>query len=680
MRTLHEIRTSGRLLQALSAAAVLLFALVGLGVQQPPETWLDPTAIAALLGCASGFLAVAAGSPRIASALAMVAITGGLAALDQSGSLGRTDHAGIPGLLADVVALSTLLGGLAIVAAAWVPHPRRRIITVVSIGSIIVALGLAGVIHDLAPGADHEGPALGLTVWRALLLVALGTAVIAVARPVRRRRHPLSRWLFVPATLAVAAGAILLAQLIRLQEFQQMREVTATTIERIHDQLDVRLDASLLGLNRMARSWNWRGRPARHDWKTDAWLFVDHFAELHAVSWVDDSTRVRWLAPLAGSHALQHQLLDAGAAHRATLDRARTEDTLALSDPLELYLGQDGFIAAAPVSPRGEPEGFIVGFYRFGPLLESVVETVAPGFVVKLVHDGAVLYRSQPEEPSDDRWRRRMTFEAYGGQWQLVVGPRAHTIQTYLTWLPGLTLAIGLGLAGLVGIAVYQAEASRVTVRRLAREVRRRSRVESALRRSQRDLEARVRARTADLHDKQTELERSNAELERLATIDELTGVCNRRRFLELAEGELRRSRRYDRPLTLIMFDLDRFKRLNDSHGHAAGDAVLSEAAACAAAGLRETDCLARYGGEEFVVLLSESTAQQGRAVAERMRAALEGLAVEHGDREHRFTASFGVATLETGDADIEALLERADRALYEAKNAGRNRVVFLES
>lgn len=669
----------------MASAVVILLALGALGEPgQSGRGWLDAPSIAALLACAGGLMAVTIGSPALASMLAIVAFSGGMAALGQYQGFGFADGAGFgdaSGLLSQVIALATVFGGLAIGAAVGIRKPRRRVMTVVSLGAVIVALGLAGLVQDLFPGVDMNGPALWLTVWRALLLVVLGGAVILVGRPARgRTRSRLTRWLFLPVALAVIAGALLLAQLVRIQEVGRLEARVGTTMERIEEQLAARLAGSVLGVDRMARSWTWSGQPERNDWKTDAWLFVDHFPEVRAVAWVDPETRVRWLAPLAGSHELQYSLLKDNGVMHATLERAREQGGPIMSGVVELALGEVEFVVAAPV-PRGSDFlGYIVGFYRFDPIMDDIRENVAPGYAITLANaSDRLVPRGQGAGPSDADWRRERRFDVYGTEWTIRITPDRETRERYLTVLPGLTLAIGLALALLVGVAVYQAEVSRLWARRLGYAVERRARVEAELRRHQRELEERVDARTADLHEKQQELERSNAELERLATTDELTGVRNRRRFLEITVHELRAAHRYDRALSLIMFDLDHFKRINDRYGHQCGDAVLAAAAETAAVWLREVDCLARYGGEEFVVLLPESGRTEVEGVAERMRDALARLAVEWDGEELSLTASFGATSLLASDRDVDQMLERVDRALYEAKDAGRNRVVYLQ-
>lgn len=161
--------------------------------------------------------------------------------------------------------------------------------------------------------------------------------------------------------------------------------------------------------------------------------------------------------------------------------------------------------------------------------------------------------------------------------------------------------------------------------------------------------------------------------MERLASIDSLTGVSNRRHFLLRAEEEFRRSRRHGLPLAFLMLDLDRFKDVNDRYGHAVGDEVLRAAAQRMGAVLRSEDLLGRVGGEEFAVLLLHTDPDGAMLAAERLRQGVAELRVAAREGEVRITTSIGVAQLAAGDATIEDTMRRADAALYAAKKAGRD-------
>lgn len=165
-------------------------------------------------------------------------------------------------------------------------------------------------------------------------------------------------------------------------------------------------------------------------------------------------------------------------------------------------------------------------------------------------------------------------------------------------------------------------------------------------------------------------------EVQKLAITDSLTGLYNRRHFMELAQSEFERARRYKRRLSAMMFDIDHFKTINDTYGHPFGDKVLLAIADICREKLREADPVGRYGGEEFVALIVEANLAAARKVGERLRAEVEKMTISTEKAEVRVTVSVGVTELTPAVSTLEALIERADQAMYAAKRLGRNRVV----
>jgi diguanylate cyclase (GGDEF)-like protein len=156
---------------------------------------------------------------------------------------------------------------------------------------------------------------------------------------------------------------------------------------------------------------------------------------------------------------------------------------------------------------------------------------------------------------------------------------------------------------------------------------------------------------------------------------DGLTGCFNRTHALEVIDIELRRARRSRQPLCLIMFDLDRFKAVNDRHGHLCGDRVLAAVGQTMRELLRTSDLKCRYGGEEFLVLLPETPVEGARRVADTLRRELSERPIFWQNEPLNVTASFGVAAAHSAETDVSAFISRADAALYQAKEQGRNRV-----
>lgn len=178
-----------------------------------------------------------------------------------------------------------------------------------------------------------------------------------------------------------------------------------------------------------------------------------------------------------------------------------------------------------------------------------------------------------------------------------------------------------------------------------------------------------------DLKQTKNELQIALTKVKKLAGTDDLTGVKNRRAFIERANEEIHRSLRYGHELALILIDLDYFKSINDSYGHGVGDQVLKYFASHYDAGLREEDTFARIGGEEFVALLPETTVQNALVMANRLRQQVSQLLIPQLDTEQhiQITCSSGLSSLEGKHDSIEGMLARADTALYQSKQTGRN-------
>ncbi|MGZ3411727.1 MAG: GGDEF domain-containing protein [Xanthobacteraceae bacterium] len=173
-----------------------------------------------------------------------------------------------------------------------------------------------------------------------------------------------------------------------------------------------------------------------------------------------------------------------------------------------------------------------------------------------------------------------------------------------------------------------------------------------------------------------TDIVRNAEELERLATIDGMTGIYNRRHFMTLADREWQRSRRHNRPMAFLMIDIDYFKKVNDKFGHQIGDAMIVHLAGIARECKRESDVLARIGGEEFALLLPETDLHQAQGVAERLRREIVSNPLVAPSGSIGATVSIGVAVMAEAMNGVSDLMKAADHALYEAKRTGRNRVI----
>lgn len=172
-----------------------------------------------------------------------------------------------------------------------------------------------------------------------------------------------------------------------------------------------------------------------------------------------------------------------------------------------------------------------------------------------------------------------------------------------------------------------------------------------------------------------SENKKTEEELLRLAATDPLTGAFNRREFTAIADREALRSSRYHHSLSILILDLDHFKKLNDTYGHAAGDKALQRFTTLCCNALRNVDIFGRWGGEEFVALLPETDIEGAAIIAERLRKIVADNVLNYNEYKIQFTVSIGIAQYKDAETSIDVPLSRADSAVYDAKKAGRNRI-----
>jgi diguanylate cyclase (GGDEF)-like protein/PAS domain S-box-containing protein len=394
------------------------------------------------------------------------------------------------------------------------------------------------------------------------------------------------------------------------------------------------------------------------------------------------------------------------AAHDAATDPATSEFTESYLLPLGI-----GALLDAPIWVGGRMVGVVCHEHVGGPrrwhFEEELIAGTMADFVARVIEASDRLRAErtlgQYREHVDELTRVEQALRRSGENLRTVLG--AAPVALVLTRLNDQTVVLanercaelfGLPLDEVVGqrtsdYYVTPEERSQM----IGRLVEHHGQLDNLLvrlkKRSGQEFWAEMSARIVDLDGQRCSLvgiydvtaqKNLEAQLRELATTDSLTGAANRRHFVELAQKERERSLRGRAPLSLCLFDADHFKSVNDNYGHVAGDHVLSAIAKAAKSGLRLNDVLGRLGGEEFAILLPDTDLAGALVVAERVRAAVAASEVQNGEASEpsaarapiRVTISLGVAELR-GHEPLESLLKRADRALYAAKDLGRDRV-----
>jgi diguanylate cyclase (GGDEF)-like protein/PAS domain S-box-containing protein len=377
-----------------------------------------------------------------------------------------------------------------------------------------------------------------------------------------------------------------------------------------------------------------------------------------------------------GSHSSDPPLGTAGAVPDAHETKARTMSSASESAAVEVAGGEDAPEAHAPAAPA------IVGDRNHRPITEarllSMVNASGDSFWEmdvqrRFVHisDNMCRLMGYPEE--ELRGRPVLDFMTPEYRAELLrlaaarstadnplahTGPIRHDGEFFRK--DGTRLWVET-----VSVPVFDEGGTHIGYFGITRDMTERKLAEQSLQAANRQLEAQLE-RINQLHE----------QLREQAIRDDLTGVYNRRHFVEVADNELERARRHGAPLSLVMLDLDHFKNVNDQHGHAAGDAALKTVGTMLGATTRADDLACRLGGEEFAVLLSGVSHELALERAEKWRALLAGTAIPAAGATLQLTASFGVATLRRRDGSIDELMKVADTRLYRAKALGRNRVV----
>ncbi|APX92014.1 hypothetical protein BWR19_03100 [Halomonas sp. 1513] len=491
---------------------------------------------------------------------------------------------------------------------------------------------------------DHAAPPLLLSAAAGLLLAQASLLLKRRREQLPRLRRPLL------ASLTVSVAALLFWHQQTTLEDRRQYHASAVNSQALAEAFERENAEHLAAMRRFVSFWElYDAPPSEAAWARQAGRYHQDYRYFLNIAFIMPTSEITRVHPLAGNeNALGARLFDDQPAGRTALSEALIHGREGSTGAIDLLQGVPGIIHYLPVRSSNGNEilgatGMVVSLPA---LLDTLFNSIDTHALALRLYAGDRLLASVGTLDDRVNWRHRFSIDVGGQPLLLDALPGRTALLMQRARLPEVGLLVGLTFAYLLYLVLF-------AYQRLAGQHR-------AAHHTNQELRREVKARSI--------LQR---EVEWLARHDELTDLPNRRLFMETLDANAER-----RPLSVLICDVDHFKRINDHLGHLAGDRYLRRIAEIGSEVITEQHGLfARYGGEEFVACLPDSDAAQAEQLAERLRQAVHQVELLHHDGQ-RLSVSIGIATQTQGALDIGQLMQVADEALYDAKASGRNRVV----
>ncbi|MBD3641237.1 MAG: EAL domain-containing protein [Marinobacter sp.] len=437
------------------------------------------------------------------------------------------------------------------------------------------------------------------------------------------------------------------------QDNHQIRANLANEAVAMVDHLEREFTIHAEAINRMAARMQVEPETTEAAWRADARHYLTDFGVYQAIEWIDRDFIIRWLEPVSGNHNVVGYNVAFSDRRRQALETARTTGQYDISGIIDLKQGGKGMVIYAPVGTGASNNGFIAGVFQIQTLVQQLLTSrVLQSFQLDVRDNGELSYQLNKLEATSESFARTETVDLPTLNWTLTIRPTNTWVKSQRSDWPWLTFTAVLFMGLLTSLTTL-----------LAQLILKRNR---ALLKTRRELEQEI--------DQRKEIQQ---DLVRLESTDTLTGLANRRFFMEDLAHTLGIAGRQNRQVALIMLDLDRFQMLNDSLGHQFGDELLVRVADRLNQLSDERILVAYSGGDEFMFCL-----QQVEEIDEvihllgHIKHCFETPFEVHGE-SHRITATMGVAVYPQSGQDADTLLRNADIALYRAKEQGRNSYQF---
>jgi signal transduction histidine kinase len=399
-----------------------------------------------------------------------------------------------PGRMAPNTALCFLLSGAALLlfGSELPARPRTSIGSI--LGASVAALGLTAILGyssglELAYGWATFIP---MAVNTAAGFIVLGAALLTLGwRPLDSEMRSGLSWYFVPVAIGLFTLVVALWQALEGRESQQVQIALKTRVARMKADFERTMKDQVEDLERMRHRWEVAGGTPRAAWEADAEQHIAMFADIQAIAWVDESSRVRWRVPSAGNEAEEGLDLGSEARRRQMLLAARDRREITVIGTMDLARGGKGFLVYAPLLVGQRPDGFIIELFMVGPLLQPVQEALTGEGFTLAVYDGEdeILGHAKTDGARINRFVAEETLELNGIQWHAHLSPSASLLNTMHSPLPKVALGGGMFLILLVLLATHLAHGSRRRANALRIEITQRKAAEDAISRYSRDLE-----------------------------------------------------------------------------------------------------------------------------------------------------------------------------------------------
>ncbi|MDX1756946.1 MAG: EAL domain-containing protein [Marinobacter sp.] len=449
------------------------------------------------------------------------------------------------------------------------------------------------------------------------------------------------------------AIAVFLKHGTETQQDRQLQAALTAEAQGLARDLERQFAYHVQALNRMASRLADNPALTEASWRADARNYLDDFGIYQAIEWIDRNYVIRWLEPVAGNEQAIGFNVAFSPARRQALAQAAATGQLDSTGVIELEQGGTGLVIYAPVGAGSDNRGFIAGVFRMASLASSLMtERVRSAFHIEIHENGELAYQLNPEPADGTGYVQRATVDLPNAAWQISLTPTRAWLASQRGQLPWITFSVLLVMGLLVSLSTLL--------------------IQLVLKRHQDLLKTRSEL-DQEIHQRQL----IQQDLARLESTDTLTGLANRRFFMEDLSHALSLADRHQRQVALIMIDLDRFQTLNDSLGHQFGDELLIKVSERLNVLGDERVLVAYSGGDEFMVCQQhvDDIDDVIHLLGQLQKCFHEPFAIQ--GQIHSITATMGIAVYPQSGLDADVLLRNADIALYRAKESGRNAYQF---